>query len=84
MTRDRTVIPLFAKLDAAVLPGGDNFAMGAADAVIASDFIGCNTVLGYHYDTFGYIEIEHHKARQTFSDAGKELILLGIGETMEV
>lgn len=84
LTMDMKLIPLFAKLDLAVLPVGDNFTMGAADAVIASDFIGCNTVLGYHYDTFGYIEIDHHKARQTFSDAGKELILLGIGETMEV
>ena len=83
LTMDMKLIPLFVKLDLAVLPIGDNFTMGAGDAVIASDFIGCNKVLGYHYDTFGYIEIDHQKARKIFSDAGKELILLGIGETLE-
>jgi len=84
LTMDMKLIPLFAKLDLAILPIGDNFTMGATDAVIASDFVGCNKVLGYHYDTFGYIEIDHLKAQKIFSDAGKELILLGIGETLEV
>lgn len=84
LTMDMKLIPLFAKLDLAILPVGDNFTMGPADAVIASDFIDCNKVLGYHYDTFGYIEIDHQKAQKTFSDAGKELILLGIGESLEV
>jgi hypothetical protein len=27
-------------------------------------------VLGYHYDTFGYIEIDHKAAIQKFSDKG--------------
>lgn len=84
LTMEMKLIPLFAKLDLAILPIGDNFTMGPSDAVIASDFIGCNRVMGYHYDTFGYIEIDHHKARKIFSDAGKELILLGIGESLEV
>ncbi|HLT50773.1 MAG TPA: metal-dependent hydrolase [Arenibacter sp.] len=84
LTMDMKLIPLFAKLDLAILPIGDNFTMGATDAVIASDFVGCNKVLGCHYDTFGYIEIDHLKAQKIFSDAGKELILLGIGETLEV
>src|SRR5690606_36280175 len=84
LTMDMKLIPLFAKLDLAILPIGDNFTTGATDAVIASDFVGCNKVLGCHYDTFGYIEIDHLKAQKIFSDAGKELILWGIGETLEV
>lgn len=84
LTMDMKLIPLFAKLDLAVLPVGDNFTMGPTDAVIASDFLSCDKVLGYHYDTFGYIEIDHQKAQKIFSDAGKELILLGIGETLAV
>lgn len=84
LSMDMKLIPLFARLDLAILPVGDNFTMGPADAVIASDFVGCNKVLGYHYDTFGYIEIDHQKAQKIFSDAGKELILLGIGESLEV
>jgi hypothetical protein len=41
------------------------------DAIVASDFIECDKVLGYHYDTFGYIEIDHKAAIQKFSDKEK-------------
>ncbi len=84
LTMDMKIIPLFAKLDLAVLPIGDNFTMGMESAAIAADFVECNRVLGYHYDTFGYIEIDHDKARETFNKAGKELILLPVGDSMEV
>jgi hypothetical protein len=40
--------------------------------------------MGYHYDTFGYIEIDHDMAKNAFSAAGKELILLPIGDFIEV
>jgi len=71
-------------LDLAILPIGDNFTMGYEDAVIASEFVNCNKVLGYHYDTFPYIEIDHDAAKKAFSDNGAELILLEIGGSMEV
>jgi L-ascorbate metabolism protein UlaG (beta-lactamase superfamily) len=71
-------------LDLAVLPIGDNFTMGIEDAVIAASFVECDKVLGYHYDTFGYIQIDHKKAKETFKKAGKELVLLGIGESIKV
>jgi L-ascorbate metabolism protein UlaG (beta-lactamase superfamily) len=64
------------KLDLAILPIGDNFTMDIEDAIVASDFIECDKVLGYHYDTFGYIEIDHKAAIQKFSDKGKDLMLL--------
>ena len=80
LTMDMKLIPLQAKLDLAVLPIGDNFTMGIESAVIASDFIQCNRILGYHYDTFGYIVIDHKKAKQAFKEKGKELILLPVGE----
>ncbi|QLG47156.1 metal-dependent hydrolase [Costertonia aggregata] len=84
LTMDMKLIPLSAKLDIAILPIGDNFTMGVDDAIIASDFVECNTVLGYHYDTFGYIEINHKEAIEKFSKAGKDLNLLGIGESMTI
>jgi hypothetical protein len=31
--------------------------------MLSSDFIECDKVLGYHYDTFGYIEIDHKAAK---------------------
>lgn len=81
---DMKLIPLQTKLDLAILPIGDNFTMGIDDAVLASDFVECDSVLGYHFDTFGYIEINHEEAKQKFSDKGKQLSLLEIGESLNL
>jgi L-ascorbate metabolism protein UlaG (beta-lactamase superfamily) len=82
LTMDMKLIPLRTKLDLAILPIGDNFTMDVDDAIIASDFVDCDKVLGYHYDTFGYIEIDHNEAKKKFFDAGKDLMLLEIGESI--
>jgi len=79
LTMDMKLIPMQCKIDLAILPIGDNFTMGIESAVIASDFIECNEVIGYHYDTFGYIIIDHDEAQLTFSNADKNLLLLPIG-----
>lgn len=84
LTMDLKLIPLRTNLDLAVLPIGDNFTMGVEDAIIASDFIQCDKILGYHYDTFGYIEIDHENAKKQFYAAQKDLMLLDIGESIEL
>ncbi len=84
LTMDMKLIPLSTKLDLAILPIGDNFTMGVDDAIIASNFVECEKVLGVHYDTFGYIEIDHETAKKKFYDAGKDLMLLKIGESIEL
>ncbi len=84
LTMDMKTIPMQTKLDLAILPVGDNFTMGIESAVIASDFVECDKVLAYHYDTFGYIEIDHKNAISTFNIKGKELILLEIGTYLEL
>lgn len=84
LTMDMKLIPLQCKIDLAVLPIGDNFTMGIESAVIAADFVECENILGYHYDTFGYIEIDHSKAMEAFKNAGKELNLLAVGEAITV
>lgn len=81
---DMKLIGEYEKLDFAVLPIGDNFTMGIDDAIIASDFINCNKIIGIHYDTFGYIEIDHEEAKRKFAATGKELILLEIGQTIQI
>lgn len=81
---DMQLIPRYASIDVAILPIGGNFTMDAEEAVIAADFVQCDKVIGVHYDTFGYIAIDHNQAQKTFKDAGKELILPGIGTTIEV
>ena len=81
---DMKLIPLRTKLDLAILPIGDNFTMDVEDAIIASDFVKCDKVLGSHFDTFGYIEIDHEEAKRKFFDKGKDLMLLEIGESIEI
>ncbi|WP_299547704.1 metal-dependent hydrolase [Seonamhaeicola sp.] len=84
LTFDMKLIPMQTKLDLAILPIGDNFTMGIEDAIIASDFIECDKILGYHYDTFGYIEIDHDAAKRKFFEKGKDLMLLDIGAFIEL
>lgn len=81
---DMKLIGEYEKLDFAVLPIGNNFTMGVDDAIIASDFIKCDKIVGVHYDTFGYIEIDHDAAKKKFEAVGKELILLEIGQTIQI
>ena len=84
LTMDMKLIPMFTKLDLAIFPIGDNFTMGIDDAIIASDFVECDTILGVHYNTFGYIEIDSDIAKKKFDEAGKKLILLDISEFLEL
>lgn len=84
LTMDMKLIPLQTSLDLAILPIGDNFTMGVDDAIIASDFLECDKILGCHYDTFGYIEIDHEEAKRKFFDRKKDLMLLEIGESIEL
>ncbi len=84
LTMDMKLIPLQCKLDIAVLPIGDNFTMGIDSAIIASDFVACNKILGYHYDTFGYIEIDQKEAISKFNKKNKDLILLEIGKSISI
>ncbi|SEA47189.1 metal-dependent hydrolase [Psychroflexus halocasei] len=83
LTMDMKLIPLHTKLDLAILPIGDNFTMNVDDAIIASDFVNCDKILGYHYDTFGFIEIDHDEAKRKFYEKDKDLMLLEIGETLD-
>lgn len=85
LTVDMKLIPATCpQLDLAILPIGDNFTMGYEDALIACDYINCDRVLGCHYDTFGYIKIDHAAAQKAFEAKGKELILLPIGGSLSL
>tara|TARA_B110000438_G_C15769510_1_gene631209 strand:- start:1262 stop:1675 length:414 start_codon:yes stop_codon:yes gene_type:complete len=81
---DMKLIPLFAKLDFAILPIGNNFTMGITDAIHAAEFVQVNKVMGVHYDTFGYIKIDNASAINKFKKHNVELFLPSIGETIEI
>lgn len=85
LSYDMKLIPdVIGQLDLAILPIGDNFTMGIDEAIKASSFLNCSKILGYHFDTFGYIEINHKEAYSKFSEAKKELFLLPVGGNIKI
>lgn len=81
---DMKLIPMFSRLNLAILPIGDTFTMGVDEAIIASDFIQCNRIIGCHFNTFPPIEINIESVKKKFADKDKELLLLAIGEKIKV
>lgn len=84
LTLDMRLIPMWAKLDFAVLPIGGNFTMDVADAIKAADFVQCDKIVGVHYNTFPPITIDTEKAKSSFATASKTLLLPAIGETIDI
>ncbi len=84
LTYDMKLIGERVKLNFAILPIGDHFTMGIADALRAAEFVGVERIVGVHYDTFPPIKIDHEKALSAAGKAGKKLLLPGIGETIEL
>ncbi len=71
-------------LDWAILPIGDNYTMGADDAIKAAGFINCKNIIGVHYDTFPPIKINKAEAAEKFKKAGLNLQLPPIGGSLEL
>jgi L-ascorbate metabolism protein UlaG (beta-lactamase superfamily) len=71
-------------LDWAILPIGDNYTMGADDAIKAAGFIKCKNIIGMHYDTFPVIVIDKAETAEKFANAGLNLKLMEIGETISL
>jgi L-ascorbate metabolism protein UlaG (beta-lactamase superfamily) len=84
LTYDMKLIPEQFDLDFALLPIGDNFTMDIHDALIAADFVQVDKFIGMHYDTFPYIAIDHEEVKEVAQMAGKELILMEIGQTINL
>jgi L-ascorbate metabolism protein UlaG (beta-lactamase superfamily) len=58
--------------------------MGIEDAIRAAHMINTRTVVGVHYDTFEFIELDREEAMNAFHKNGLELKLPGIGETINL
>ena len=81
---DMSLISKKRELDFAFLPVGDNFTMGITDAIEAAKLLNVKKVVGMHFDTFGYIKINHQEAVEQFKENNLELILMEIGQTLEI
>ena len=82
--QDMKLIPEFFNLDLAILPIGDNFTMGPAEAVKAAGYVKTSQVLGMHFDTFPFIEIDKEAAIELFKSEGIELTLLAVGSSITI
>lgn len=79
---DMQLIPRRFRLKCAFLPLGSNFTMDVQDAIEAARMLGTHTVIGMHYDTFGYITINHEDTHRAFQTAGFDLHLMKIGDSL--
>lgn len=84
LTMDMKLIPMFFKLDLAILPIGGNFTMDVDEAVVAAEFVECDKIMGIHYDSFPPIAVDHELAIEKFNAKGKDLILISVGESFEI
>ncbi|HET8573744.1 MAG TPA: metal-dependent hydrolase [Edaphocola sp.] len=84
LTLDMKLIPIFFKLDLAILPIGGNFTMDITEAVVAAEFTECDKIMGVHYDTAELLTIDHDAAREAFRKKGRDLLLLNIGDALQV
>lgn len=84
LTYDMKLIGNYKQLNIAMLSIGNNFTMSLDNAIIASDFIKCDKIIGMHYDTSEFIVIDRQEAINKFSSAGKELLLMEIGSSIEL
>ena len=75
LTMDMQLIPKRGPIDFAVLSLGDTFTMDPEDALEAARFIGCNEIVGVHFNTWPAIAIDQEAALTLFSNAGKRLHL---------
>ncbi|TCC93892.1 metal-dependent hydrolase [Pedobacter frigiditerrae] len=82
LTVEMKLLAELYKLNYAILPIGGNYTMDTDDAVIASNYVNCDKVIGVHYDTFPLIEIDSKVAIESFKRAQKTLLLPAIGETI--
>jgi len=80
---DMKLIGEMNSIDVAVLPIGDNFTMGIADAVKAVEFLKPGLAIPMHYNTFDVIKADPNEFVQKVRDNGYNAQVLGFGETLE-
>jgi len=85
LTYDMKLLGDFHKVDLALLPIGDNFTMGVADAVRAVTFIKPRTVVPMHYGTFELIDRDPELfASEVRKHTQSIPVVLHVGDSLEV
>ncbi len=68
--------------DIAFLPISGKVVMDAEDALIASNWLNCDHIIGMHYNAFPDLSIDTAEAQQVFENGNKKLTLVKPGETI--
>lgn len=73
------------EIDLAILPIGDNFTMGPADALRAVKLIEPKQVVPIHYDTFEVIRQDPHAwARRVEDETSAKVVVMQPGESLKL
>ncbi|KAF1075082.1 metal-dependent hydrolase [Methanogenium sp. MK-MG] len=71
--------------DIAILPIGGRYTMGPDEAMMAAEFVGADTVIPMHYNTFPVIEQDAEKFKKTLERTTDIRVkILSPGETIEI
>src|SRR5437867_1854693 len=81
---DMKLIGEMNKLDAALVPIGDNFTMGVDDAVKAVEFLNPKMAIPMHYNTFDVIQADPQEFKRKVESIGKKCKVVEFGETIEI
>jgi L-ascorbate metabolism protein UlaG (beta-lactamase superfamily) len=84
LTYDMKIIAEQYKIDVAFLPIGGQLTMDIDDALIAANWVNTKRVIGMHFDTFPFIQIDPVESLELARRAGKELTLMEIGEKINL
>jgi L-ascorbate metabolism protein UlaG (beta-lactamase superfamily) len=84
LTMDMQLVAQGSPVDVCILPIGDHFTMGFEDAAKAAHLIQCRDIVGVHYNTFPYIEIDTAMVKEHFKKNGLHLLLPSVGETIDL
>lgn len=82
LNQEMKLIGEYFKIDWAILPVGDNFTMDYIDACRAADYLNCKNIIAMHFDTFGFIKIDHSLVSTHFAEHGKNLVIPAINQTI--
>jgi L-ascorbate metabolism protein UlaG (beta-lactamase superfamily) len=81
---DMKLIGEMNRIDAALLPIGDNYTMGMDDAVKAVEFINPALAIPMHYGTFEEISADPNEFAHRVYKLGKKARVLAFGEEIEI
>lgn len=84
LSMEMQLIPKYASIDVAIMPIGGNFTMDAEEAIMANEMIQAQKIVGVHFDTFGYIKIDHEACKKQFQNANIDFVLPEIGKEIEL